>query len=407
MDPQQLSDLNSQIVIPASAANRPMVGDLTKLNPRPSVPPWRSLIGASPLQQERLSLQEVHEKVAEDQHNDQMSIAKLHLYNEQARTLLDFAKARADTNDKIQRAVSGAAAIDSVSRLDPTDPQFEKQYYDLASKHADALSDPRVQRWFLQKKQDFESADQAAINRASINYSPQAAKTYQDIASSTGDANLAKAYADGAQAQVNRAKVLAASPQLSPTERATIFDPTSKQFNLDPATLDALEVQAKQRANAVNPSDAAGAAAFYSGVMKAHGLTADTLNQIDATPGVITYRDSAGQPVSADTVQGKTDKYNASVRLGNTALDMPLNKFNEMMQTHHNLQAQTAAPNDAPNAQPSPAPAPAAPTADEEVKRLLGIAPTPAPTAQPVAAATSGKPDESERQVTDNNDSGN
>jgi hypothetical protein len=143
----------------------------------------------------------------------------------------------------------------------------------------------------------------------------------------------------------------------------------------------------KQRASRSEGTESKGANAFYSGVLKTHGLTAENLNEIDATPGVITYRDPSGNRVSAEAVKGATDKHNASVRLGNIALDMPLNKFNELMQTHRNLQAQPAS---GVTARATPSTAPPATTAAPTPTRTT--APTPTPTASPAAAAPTATP---------------
>ncbi|MBA3650068.1 MAG: hypothetical protein H0W66_00965 [Chthoniobacterales bacterium] len=150
---------------------------------------------------------------------------------------------RAKYEQGIKQNISAAAAIGKMATLEPSDPKFSQKVAQIAGAYPEALGSKAFQTAMEDRRKDqllFQTARDAKSAAAFNN--PQVAASYTSALAASSDPGFANAMAKATEAKVNTAKKLATNPDLSPEDRAGIYDPQKGQFNLE--NLDQLEVKA-------------------------------------------------------------------------------------------------------------------------------------------------------------------
>jgi len=224
---------------------------------------------------------------------------------ERARTINAVVARRQQDRIAARKLMAGAALAEALGELDHTDPKFELNRARLYTQYA-------------------EGADSQAV------------KSVDDLKGSNFD-NHRKAIADHREAAYKSLLSKRVGPLLGSD---AIPFPLKNQLldrdgNFD---LDAIE-----KAEAIHSaSGGKDGAEFYSKLRKDHGLTRADLDLVVANPALVTYHGVTGQ-VSSETVAGQESQFRARGTLPNGGvLDLPLDKFGDLVVTHKNLSRQGA-----------------------------------------------------------------
>lgn len=189
---------------------------------------------------------------------ERLSLGQQALMLQQAKATEAALLARSRLNLQIKRSTSAAAAIEHLGGLDPADPKFLEKMTEITSKYPDALGSTAFQKVFEDRRADHKLYQDAATARSTATFNdPDVAASYATSLSTTNDPKFANATAAATKELKDKAKSLAVSTDLTPEERLSVYDSASGKFNLDPAALTKLEVQA----NAVKAQRAATEAA--------------------------------------------------------------------------------------------------------------------------------------------------
>lgn len=196
---------------------------------------------------QRRRAQELHESMFSEK--SQMDLERLSL--DQQRLMLEQSKAieaatfaRAKLGLQLRRNISAAAAIERMGILDPADPKFLQKLTGITSQYPDALGSTFFQKVFEARREDHKLVQDATSARITATFNdPDVSAAYTASLQATNDPKFANAAAVAAKETKDKAKALAISPDLTPEERASIYNPADGKFNLDPTTLTKLELQ--------------------------------------------------------------------------------------------------------------------------------------------------------------------
>lgn len=214
------------------------------------------------LQNDRLALRErsqtARESATADKHA--LDVAHLSLLDQgnmirKAATIEQLTFRRATLQNEYSKRMSSAAAISALSQLDPRSASFHKDSADIMAKNADAFGSVAVQKVLNDKRADAVNYQKAEHDRVLSTFTePLAAKAYSQAYANTNDPVFANKVAEATAGQVTKAKTLAVSTDLSPEDRASLYDPAKGTFNL--ANVGKLEMKASAAKALRAPDDA-------------------------------------------------------------------------------------------------------------------------------------------------------
>jgi hypothetical protein len=145
-----------------------------------------------------------------------------------------------------RRAVSAAAAIEKLGALDHADPKFEQKLTKVLAEHPEALNSQSLMQAVSGAQSNRVAYNKALHERTAASFgNPLAKAAYEKTLAETKDPHLANIAAEATAQRVDKAKTLYGSADLTPEDRAKIFDPSKGTFNFD--QLDQLEMTAAQR----------------------------------------------------------------------------------------------------------------------------------------------------------------
>jgi hypothetical protein len=215
-------------------------------------------------------------------------------------------KDRAET----RQLVAGAALAEELGQLDVNDPHYRVKAANLFVQYPEGVNSPAAETVGKMKQAEFAAVQTAQANRRQAVFTATLQKRIEPLLSS----------------------------EHVPFELKNQLMNQDGTFNADAVK----QAEALHSANGGKSGDE-----FYAGLLKNHGLTPNDLDSVVADPSLVSYfgplnakhPDKGFGKVSSDTVLGQEDKYRAMATLpnGGTPLNLPLNVFEALVNTHKNL----------------------------------------------------------------------
>jgi hypothetical protein len=205
-----------------------------------------------------------------------------------------------------RKLMAGAALAEELGGLDARDPEFHVKAAKLMTQYAEGIDAPVAKVVGMMKKSEFENYRKADADHRDAIFKSVLAKRIEPLMASDA----------------------------VPFELKNQLVDSQGNFN----------AAAVERAEALHSGGGGKAGAeFYAGLRKEHGLTKNDLDYLVANPGsdqqagAVKYIGKDG-PVTAEAAKGKENEFRAVGDLPNGGLiNIPLVKFNEILNTHKNL----------------------------------------------------------------------
>lgn len=179
---------------------------------------------------------------------DRLSLAQMQFLQQRAEQQERLSIARATFTLEYRKTLSGAAAVESLSALDPRSPTYKKDRGEILAKYSEGAGTEGVKTILGEQDKNFAADQEAKKSRQAATFTGPAASTWTKTYESTGDMTFANKAAEAEQLNQTRAQKLAIDPLLDPALRAKIYDPKTGQLNTDPALLTQGEVDAQGKA---------------------------------------------------------------------------------------------------------------------------------------------------------------
>lgn len=215
-----------------------------------------------------------------------------------------------------RQLVAGAALAEELGGLDVRDPQYRVKAAKLFAQYHEGVNAPAAQAVAKMKMSEFSDMNRAQSEHRTAVYNATLQKRIAPLLGSD----------------------------------AVPFDLKNQLMDMDGN----FSADAVRQAEALHSANGGKSGAeFYSSLLKNHGLTQNDLDSVVADPSLVSYfgpfipkhPDKGFGKVSSDTVLGQEDKYRALATLpnGGTPLNLPLNVFEALVNTHKNLSRQNPA----------------------------------------------------------------
>ncbi|MEY2502271.1 MAG: hypothetical protein QOI07_2605 [Verrucomicrobiota bacterium] len=209
-----------------------------------------------------------------------------------------------------RQLVAGAALAEGLGELDARDPHYRVKAAKLFVQYPEGANSPAAEAVSKMKQAEFAAVQTAQANRRQAVFTATLQKRIEPLLSS----------------------------EHVPFELKNQLMNQDGTFNADAVK----NAEALHSANGGKSGDE-----FYSALLKNHGLNKADLDSVVADPSLVSYfgplnakhPDKGFGKVSSDTVLGQEDKYRAMATLpnGGTPLNLPLNVFEALVNTHKNL----------------------------------------------------------------------
>jgi hypothetical protein len=229
---------------------------------------------------------------------------------DRARTINTLIAQQHKDRMETRKLMAGAALAEELGQLDVNDPHYRVKAAKLFVQYPEGVNSPAAKAVAEMKQAEFSDVN----------------KAQSDARTAVFNATLQK-----------RIAPLLGSEHVPFALKNQLMDASG---NFDASAVERAE--ALHSANGGKSGDE-----FYAGLLKNHGLTPNDLDSVVADPSLVSYfgplnakhPDKGFGKVSSDTVLGQEDKYRAMATLpnGGTPLNLPLNVFEALVNTHKNL----------------------------------------------------------------------
>jgi hypothetical protein len=175
-----------------------------------------------------------------------LSLRQQQILNQQSQAIEKATLNRARYQDGIRRNLSAAAATEQLAVVDRSSPNFDKQVASVVARYPEALGSTAFVKLLQDARSDRQLYQKAEATRATSTFNnPVVAKAYNDALEKYQDPHLANIAAKSTEELFTKAKSLASNQDISAQDRASIYNPQTGEFNLDPQHLTQLEVKAQ------------------------------------------------------------------------------------------------------------------------------------------------------------------